>query len=161
MNSLGQWVTWTTPRHELKALNAIVRKIRLIQPMVITLKGGWIGWWSLSINLNYVNARDNNMQIYNKKIITYKLKEWGKRMQTQDIYSGSAQPDLCPLSSSFNPKIEVPLFQDFQTKPSSNTIGLWFKSTLLDFWLQTPFTIFKRYPTLEQPLKWYPILENS
>ena len=60
------------------------------------------------------------------------------------FYSGSAQPDLHPLSSSFNPKLEAPLIQGFQTKPSSNTIGLWF---------QAPFTILKRYPTLEQPLK--------
>ena len=45
-------------------------------------------------------------------------------MQIQDFYSGLAQPDLRPLSSSFNPKLEVPLFQGFQTKPSSNTIGL-------------------------------------
>ena len=39
-----------------------------------------------------------------------------KRMQTQDFYSGSAQPDLHPFSFNFNPKLEVPLFQDFQTK---------------------------------------------
>ena len=74
-------------------------------------------------------------------------------MQTQDFYRGMAQPGLCPLSSSFNPKLEVSLIQDFQPKPLSNTIGLWFKSTLLDFWLQAPFTISKRYLTLEQPLK--------
>ena len=75
-------------------------------------------------------------------------------MQTQDlIYSGSAQPDLYPLSSSFNHKLKVPLIQDFQTKPSSNTIGLWFQFTLLDFWLKAPFTLLKRYPTLEHPLK--------
>ena len=74
-------------------------------------------------------------------------------MQTQDFYSGSAQPGLCPLSSSFNPELEVPLFQGFQTKPLSNAIRLWFQSTLLDFWLQGPFTILKRYRTLEQPLK--------
>ena len=72
-------------------------------------------------------------------------------MQIQDFYSGLAQPDLRPLSSSFNPKLEVPLFQGFQTKPSSNIIGLWFQSTLLDFWLQAHFTILKRYPTLENP----------
>ena len=58
-----------------------------------------------------------------------------KRMQTQDFYSGSTQPDLRPLSSSFNPKLEVSLFQGFKTKPSSNTIELWFQSTILDFWL--------------------------
>ena len=45
-------------------------------------------------------------------------------MQTQDFYSGSAQPDLYPLSSNFNLKLEVPLIQGFQTKPLSNTIGL-------------------------------------
>ena len=56
-------------------------------------------------------------------------------MQIQDFYSGSAQPGLHPLFSSFNPKLEVSLFQGFQTKPSSNTIGLWFQSTILDFWL--------------------------
>ena len=47
-------------------------------------------------------------------------------MQTQDFYSGSAQPGLRPLFSSLNPKLEVPLFQGFQTKLSSKTIGLWF-----------------------------------
>ena len=72
-----------------------------------------------------------------------------ERMQTQDFYSGSAQPDLHSFFSSFNPKLEVPLIQGFQTKPSSNTIELWFQSTLLDFWLQKPFTLLKRYPTLE------------
>ena len=56
-------------------------------------------------------------------------------MQTQDFYNGSAQPGLHPLSSSFNPELEVPLIQGFQTKPSNNTIGLWFQSTLLDFML--------------------------
>ena len=70
-------------------------------------------------------------------------------MQIQDFYSGSAKPDLRPLPSSFNPKLEVPLIQGFQTKSSSNTIELWFQSTLLDFWLTVPFTIFKRYLTLE------------
>ena len=74
-------------------------------------------------------------------------------MQTQDFYSGSAQPGLRPLFSSLNPKLEVPLFQGFQTKLSSKTIGLWFQSILLDFWLQALFTILKRYFTLEQPLK--------
>ena len=74
-------------------------------------------------------------------------------MQTQDFYSGSAQPDLYPLSSNFNPKLEVPLNQGSQTKSSSNTLGLWFQFTLLDFWLQAPFTLLQRYPTIEQPLK--------
>ena len=74
-------------------------------------------------------------------------------MQIQDFYSGSAQPDLHPLSFNFNLKLEVPLFQGFQTKPSSNTIGLWFQFTILDFWLQVPFTNFKKYLTLEQPFK--------
>ena len=37
--------------------------------MVITLEGGWIGWLSLFVNLNYVKARNNYMQIYNKKNI--------------------------------------------------------------------------------------------
>ena len=32
-------------------------------------------------------------------------------MQTQDFYIGWTQPDLCPLSSSFNPNLEVPLIQ--------------------------------------------------
>ena len=76
-----------------------------------------------------------------------------ERMQTQDFYSDSAQPNLRPLFSSFNPKLEVPLIQGFQSKPSRNTIGLWFKLILLDFWLQTPFTISKRYLTLERPIK--------
>ena len=44
-------------------------------------------------------------------------------MQIQDFYNNS---DLRPLFSNFNPKFEVPLFQGFQTKPSNNTIGLWF-----------------------------------
>ena len=58
-------------------------------------------------------------------------------MQTQDFYSGLAQPNLCSLSFSFNLKFEVLLIQDFQTKPSNNSIRLWFQYTLLDFWLQT------------------------
>ena len=74
-------------------------------------------------------------------------------MQIQDFYSGLTQLGLRPLSSSFNSKLEVPLFQGFQIKPSSNTIGLWFQSILLDFWLQAPFTILKRYLILEQPFK--------
>ena len=37
--------------------------------MVITLEeGGWIGWWSLFANLNYVNVREKYMQVYNKTI---------------------------------------------------------------------------------------------
>ena len=76
-----------------------------------------------------------------------------ERMQAQNFYSGLTQFGLCLLSSSFNPKLEVPLFQGFQTKPSSNTMGLWLQSTLLNFWLQAPFTILKRYLTLEQHLK--------
>ena len=47
-------------------------------------------------------------------------------MQIQDFYSGSAQPDLYPLSFIFTPKIEVSIIQGFQTKPLSNTIELWF-----------------------------------
>ena len=47
-------------------------------------------------------------------------------MQTQDFYNDLAQPDLHPLSSNFNPKLEVPLIQGFQITHSSNTIGLWF-----------------------------------
>ena len=74
-------------------------------------------------------------------------------MQTQDFYCGSTQLGLRPLSSNFNPKFKVTLFQGFQTKPSSNTIGLWFQSTLLDFSLQASFTILKRYFTLKQSLK--------
>ena len=96
------------------------------------------------------------MQVYNKnnvKAIAYKVKEYERDNANTRFYSGSAQPGLHPLSSNFNLKLEVPLIQDFQTKPSSNTIGLWFQSTLLDFWLQIPFTLLKRYPTLEQPLK--------
>ena len=63
------------------------------------------------------------------------------------------QPSLHPLSSNFNHKLEVPLIQGFQTKPSNNTIEIWFQFTFLDFWLQAPFTLLKKYPTLEQPLK--------
>ena len=47
-------------------------------------------------------------------------------MQAQDFYNGSTQLDLCPLSSSSNPKFEVPLIQGFQINPLSNMIGLWF-----------------------------------
>ena len=47
-------------------------------------------------------------------------------MQTQDFYSGSEQPDLRPLSSSFNSKVKVLLIRGFQTKLSNNTIVLWF-----------------------------------
>ena len=54
-------------------------------------------------------------------------------MQIQDFYNGSTQSGLRPLSSIFNLKLKVLLFQGFQTKPSSNTIGLWFQSTILDF----------------------------
>ena len=57
-------------------------------------------------------------------------------MQTQDLYSGLAQPNLRSLSSNFNLKFEVLLIQDFQTKPSNNLIGLWFQYTILDLWLQ-------------------------
>ena len=45
--------------------------------MVITLKNGWIGWWSFFAKFNYVNARDNYMQVYkqnNIKTIAYKVK---------------------------------------------------------------------------------------
>ena len=45
-------------------------------------------------------------------------------MQTQDFYSGLVQLDLRSLSFTFNPKLEVSPFQGFQTKPSSNIIGL-------------------------------------
>ena len=79
-------------------------------------------------------------------------------MQTQEFIVVRAKPSLHPLSSSFNPKLEVPLIQGFQTKPSNNTIELWFQFTLLDFWLQVPFTLLKRYPTFEQlPLKYLQI----
>ena len=74
-------------------------------------------------------------------------------MQTQDFTVIRRNPAY-PHSSSFNPKLEVSLIQGFQTKASSNTIKLWFQFTLLDFWIQAPFTLLKRYPTLEQlPLK--------
>ena len=45
-------------------------------------------------------------------------------MQTQDFYNDSAQPSLCPLSFNFNLKLKIPLIQDSQHKPSSNTIEL-------------------------------------
>ena len=47
-----------------------------------------------------------------------------KKMQIQDFYNGSTQPDLRSLFSNFNPKLEVSLIQGFQTKPSNNTIRL-------------------------------------
>ena len=43
-----------------------------------------------------------------------------EKIQIQDFYSDSAQPSLRSLSSSFNPKFEVPLIQGSQHKPSSN-----------------------------------------
>ena len=64
--------------------------------------------------------------INNIKTIAYKLKEYGIENANTRFYSGLAQPGLHPLSSSFNPKLEVPLIEGFQTKPSSKTIGLWF-----------------------------------
>ena len=54
-------------------------------------------------------------------------------MQTQNFYNGSTQLDLRPFFSNFHPKLEVPLIQGFQTKPSNNTIGLWLQSSFLDF----------------------------
>ena len=66
----SKWDANVTVIQEAKDLTKLhVRKIRLIQPMVITLKGGgegWIGWWSLFANLNYVNEETNYMQVYNK-----------------------------------------------------------------------------------------------
>lgn len=59
-----------------------------------------------------MNAKDSYMQIYNKyneKTISYKIKRVGKR-------------GLHSLSSNFNPKLEVSLYQGFQHKPSSFTI---------------------------------------
>ena len=81
-------------------------------------------------------------------------------MQTQDFIVVQRNPAYIHYLSSFNPKLEAPLIQGFQAKPSSNTIELWFQSNFLNFWLQAPFTLLKRYPTLEQPLKWYPTFEN-
>ena len=75
-------------------------------------------------------------------------------MQTQDFIVARRNPAYIHSSiASILIKLEVPLIQSFQTKPSSNTIGLWFQFTLLDFWLQALFTLLNRYPTLEQPLK--------
>ena len=46
-----------------------VRKIMLIQPMVITIKGGGEKGDNFFFpNLNYMNIRDNHMQVYNKTI---------------------------------------------------------------------------------------------
>ena len=47
-----------------------------------------------------------------------------EKMQTQDFYSGLAQPDLHPFSSSLNLKLEILLIQGFQIKLLSNTIRL-------------------------------------
>ena len=58
------------------------------------------------------------MQIYNKiniKTIAYKIKSKKKKMQIQDFYSSSTQPDLHLPLSNFNLKLEVPLIQGFQT----------------------------------------------
>ena len=55
-------------KNKINKWKECVRKNRLIQPIVITLeRGGWIGWWSLFANLNYMNVRDNYMQVYNKQ----------------------------------------------------------------------------------------------
>ena len=133
----------------------------LIQRMVITLKGGRGGLVNRVMvcfcKFKLCECKRQKIIckyiISNIKIIAYKLKEQGRENANTRFYSGLTQPDLYPLSSSFNPKLKVPLIQGFRTKPSSNTIGLWFQFTLLDFWLQAPFTLFKRYPTFEQPLK--------
>ena len=57
-------------------------------------------------------------------------------MQIQDFYSGSTQPDLHPFSSNFNPKLEVPLIQNFQIKPSSNIIDYVFNQLSQTFGLK-------------------------
>ena len=57
-------------------------------------------------------------------------------------------------------QVRVPLSWSFNQAFNLFTIGLWFQFTLLDFWLKAPFTLLKSYPTLEQPLKWYPSLEK-
>ena len=64
---LGSLSFYLYSKH-LEYVVEFVRKIRLIQPKVITLKGGWIGWWSLFVNLNDMNTSDNYIQIYNKII---------------------------------------------------------------------------------------------
>ena len=98
------------------------------------------------------------MQWKNNCMYIKKIRE--ERIQIQYFYSDSMEPNLRPLSSSFNSKLEVPLIQGFQTKHLSNTIGLWFQSTLLDFWLQAPFTILKWYLTFEKSPKWHSTLGN-
>ena len=45
----------------------VVRKIRLIQPMVIILEGGVKMVMVSFANSNYVNVRGNYMQVYNKQ----------------------------------------------------------------------------------------------
>ena len=57
-------------------------------------------------------------------------------------------------------RVRVPLSWSFNQASNLFTIGLWFQFTLLDFWLQAPFTLLKRYLTLEQHLKWYLSLEK-
>ena len=54
--------------------NIIVRNLRLIQPMVITLEGKEGGWGVNRVIVSFrkfkqVNARDNYMQVYNNQYI--------------------------------------------------------------------------------------------
>ena len=72
-------------------------------------------------------CKNNYIPIYHKnniETISYKIKEYGRENLNTRFFSDLTQPDLCPLSFNFCPKLEVPLIQGFQTKPSSNTIGL-------------------------------------
>ena len=53
----------------MKNLKKFMLENWLIQSKVITLEDKWIGWWFLFANLNYVNTKNNYMQIYNKNNI--------------------------------------------------------------------------------------------
>ena len=97
-----------------------------------------------------VNARDNYMQVYNNQYIDncILIKEQGRENANTRVYSDSVQPGLHPLSSSFNLKVEVPLILGFQTKPSSNTIGLWFQSPSWTFDSKHPLHFSRDIPLL-------------
>ena len=86
--------------------------------------------------------------IGNIKTIAYKLKSRQERMQTQEFIVVRRNPAYIHSLQPPN-RVRVPLAWSFNQASNLLTIGLWFQFTLLDFWLQAPFTILKRYPSLE------------
>ena len=69
-------------------------------------------------------------------------------MQTQEFIVVRRNPAYIHSPQPPN-RVRVPLAWSFNQASNLLTIGLWFQFTLLDFWLQAPFTILKRYLTLE------------